>query len=173
MHLWLIAVPENSVNNRFDYPMGLMYLIFVAPFVFKLFKSLWKKEFAVLPWMVVLGWLAWWFGTQQTRYLYIPSILMFVTVIPELKQPSKLLWIVVLLALTLNGLSVVRAHKNIIGKSRRDILRPQDLELVKLSEDYIKNGRQDIVDLEYHDVLFAQFPVRVTKEKLPHTLNIN
>jgi len=26
-HFWLVAVPEQGVNNRFDYPLGLIYLL--------------------------------------------------------------------------------------------------------------------------------------------------
>ena len=29
-HFWLIAVPESGVNNAFDYPVGLIYLLVLA-----------------------------------------------------------------------------------------------------------------------------------------------
>ena len=35
-HFWLIAVPEDGVNNKYDYPVGLMYLIFLGPFFYML-----------------------------------------------------------------------------------------------------------------------------------------
>ena len=33
-HLWLIAVPEEELNNKYDYPVGLVYLIASGLFFF-------------------------------------------------------------------------------------------------------------------------------------------
>lgn len=60
-----------------------------------------------------------------------------------------------------------------IGKSWIEILRGKDQRILQMNKDYFEKGRKGYVDLEFHDVAYAQFPVRVTKESLPHTLAIN
>ncbi|PIW64371.1 MAG: hypothetical protein COW13_00915, partial [Candidatus Omnitrophica bacterium CG12_big_fil_rev_8_21_14_0_65_50_5] len=41
-HFWLIAVPEKDVNNAFDYPLGLVYLLVLGLFLRNVFLSLRK-----------------------------------------------------------------------------------------------------------------------------------
>ncbi len=60
LHLWLVAVPEKGVNNRYDYPLGLMYLLFVVPFGYLLFILGKKRKWALIPFFVVAYWLVWW-----------------------------------------------------------------------------------------------------------------
>ena len=169
-HFWLIAVPEESVNNRFDYPVGLMYLIFMAPFIYLIFGDFRKKELGAIPVFIAAYWLMWWIGVQETRHLYIPTLLIFLVVLPELRNYSSVFFSVVLIALMLNAISIFRAHKKDLGLPVQEVLREKDLEILKMNRDYIKEKRRDEVDMDFHDVAFAQFPVRVTKEKLPHTL---
>jgi len=77
-HFWLIAVPEKGVNNAFDYPLGLPFLLMVGPFLFLYGQRIVKKRFSICGTYLVLNWLSWWFGSQQSRFLYIPLILMFI-----------------------------------------------------------------------------------------------
>lgn len=169
-HLWLIAVPEKDVNNRFDYPVGLIYLIFLPPFLYMGFRDFKKKEFGLIPVLIGVCWFLWWMGPQEARYLYIPTILMLIVVIPEIRSYSSILLGVVFIALALNALSIFRTHKKDFGLSAKEVLRAKDLEIIKMNQEYMGKGKKDVVDLEFHDVAFARFPVRVTKESLPHTL---
>lgn len=169
-HFWLIAVPESGVNNRFDYPVGLVYLLILGPFVYRLLDSWRKKELAVLPFFVVLYWLSWWFGSQQSRFLYIPILLMMILVISSMRETTKVFVSVLLLALLLNALSLARSHQQDWGRPAASTLRPRDRELIEMSREYIKSNRKDVIELDFHDVVFAQFPVKVTRESLPHTL---
>jgi len=171
-HLWLIAVPEDEVNNAYDYPVGLIYLLFLGPFVRKFWDSLRNKEFVFIPLFIILYWITWWFGSQQTRFLYIPLVLMFISVIVWMKTPSKIFLVVLVLALFLNAVSIVRAHKNDWGKSGEEVLRKKDLSIVSLSRDYTKDGRTDFVRLNEHELAYAQFPVILTKKKIPFTLAV-
>ena len=78
----------------------------------------------------------------------------------------------ILVALCLNLVSVLRAHKNDFGLRRIESLQESDLEIVKMNKKYLKEGRIDSVYLENKEVAFAQFPVVVIKESAPYTLKI-
>ena len=170
-HFWLIAVPDEGVNNKFDYPVGLPYLLFIGPFIYFLYRCLRQKVFPVIPVFVVAYWLLWWAGTQQTRFLYIPVILMYITVLVELKNISFFLKGAVFLALLLNALSVFRTHYHDFGTEPLKLLRQEDLGLVAQSESYRSNNKTGYVDLPVGEVAFAQFPVNVTQGKLPFIIS--
>ncbi len=172
-HFWLIAVPDKGVNNRFDYPLGLTYLLFIGPFIYYFARSFFTRKFAVIPVFTVLFWLSWWQGSQQSRFLYIPVILMIICCISRMKRPSKVLMGCLFLALLINSISVLRANKHVFGKTSSEILRVKDLAILEMNNEYFQKGEGGYVDLEFHDVAYAQFPVRVTKESLPHTLAVN
>jgi len=157
-HFWLIAVPEEGVNNRYDYPVGLMYLLFVGPFLYVFISSLRKKKIGLLPFFVVVYWLVWWVGSQQTRFLFIPILLMFISVIATNKFQSRILIIAMLIALFLTGLSVFRAHRADFGCASWEVLRPKDRELIAMSKTV---NRNQPVKLNYPDVAFADFEVDV------------
>jgi len=169
-HFWLIAVPDKGVNNQFDYPLGLIYLLAIGPFLVQWIASLKLRTFSILSNFIVLYWISWWFGSQQSRFLYIPVLLMVILVVAQVLKPSRLFMIAVILGLCFNLLSVFRAHRNDIGKQPMEVLREKDKKLVTMSKDYHRAGRKDMVELDFHDVAFAQFPVKVIKENLPHTL---
>ena len=172
-HFWLIAVPDKGVNNKFDYPVGLVYLLFIVPFLWEFTASLRKKEFSVTPWFIVIYWLSWWFGSQQTRFLYIPLILMFIVIINMQKYSSKILLAMLALAMGLNFLSVTRAHQKDFGFKREEVLRVEDRQVFIMSQKYLQQGRHDVVPTENHEMAFAQFPVIVAPERLPYVLAIN
>jgi len=166
-HFWLMAVPDEGVNNKFDYPVGLPYLLFVGSFFYFCFCSFRRRQFPILPLFILTYWAVWWFGSQQTRFLYIPFILMYIVTSSELKMPSFVLKGVILLALLINSVSIIRAHKHDFGLPTQKILRGKDLKLISQNELYVNANRSDVVDLSYGDVAFAQFPVNVTKGNLP------
>ncbi len=168
-HFWLIAVPEKGVNNKYDYPLGLVYLLVLGPFVMMIRNQLRRKELEVSSLFIILFWMSWWFGSQQSRYLYIPVFLMVVKVISTMR-PSKVFMSILILAMSLNVLSVFRSHKDDFGKKIVQILRPKDLEIMSINRKYIQKNQKGFVDLNFRDVPFAQFPVRAVKEGLPHTL---
>ena len=75
-----------------------------------------------------------------------------------------------LIAMGLNGISVFRAHQHDLKLSRIDVLRPHDKEMFELSKKYLSQNRQDVVSLDNHEIAYAQFPVRINKEKLPFVI---
>jgi hypothetical protein len=169
-HLWILAVPTRGVNNVFDYPLGLTYLLVVGPFIWMLIRNLQQKTFPIVPIIAVLIWISWWFGSQQSRFFYPVLILMFVTVVGEIKYPSRLFITCLLIALGLNNLSLVRAHKTDFLKPAYQVLRVKDKELVVKSNEYVKANRTDLVEVSFPDVAYARFPVVVNKTSGPWIL---
>lgn len=166
-HFWLIAVPDKGVNNKFDYPAGLPYLLFIGPFIFFFFRSIKRKVIPIIPLFIVGYWAVWWIGSQQSRFLYIPIILMYVAVIAQIKKLSVVLMGALIVALLLNALSVYRANKRDFGSKPFDVLRAKDKELVAQNKSYLGENKKGYMDLSFGDAAFAQFPVNVAEEKLP------
>lgn len=161
-HFWLIAVPEQGVNNSYDYPLGLVYLIFLGPFLWFLVQSLIRREFVILPFLIIIYWVIWWFGSQQTRFLYVPVLLMVITVLSYLKNPSIVFLTCLSFALVFNCLSVFSAYKKDLGLQKEEVLRAKDRELSRMSSDYLKQGRHDTVSFAFYDIAYARFPVKVS-----------
>lgn len=157
-HFWFVAVPEKGVNNRYDYPLGLMYLLFLGPFLFYFFSSLRQKILPLLSLWVIVSWGIWWLGTQQTRFLFVPLILMYLIVASSIRVPSRVLLGVMLGAILLVSVSVYRANKQDLGCWGDSVLRQQDKELILLGRDQQPASK---ITLPFFDVAYATFPVEV------------
>ncbi len=70
LHLWRVAVPTQGVNNEYDYPLGLAWVLWV---VF-LIASFWLWVKGERPNLYIVAaisfWVLWWMGSQQARWLY-------------------------------------------------------------------------------------------------------
>jgi len=161
LHLWMVAVPEQGVNNRYDYPLGLPYLLFVVPFIYFTFISLKRRKLPLLSIFIILYWILWWLGSQQSRFLFVPLILMIITVAAAIEQPSKVFVFCLTLSLLLCAISFSRAYYRDFGISRYGILREQDKQIIKMNKAYREDKRNDVVVLERYDVAYANFPVKV------------
>jgi len=170
-HFWLISVPEKGVNNSFDYPVGLPYLLFLGPFIFLFMISIKRRHIPLIPLYIVLSWLTWWFGSQQSRFLFISIMLMIIVVLKEVK-PTNILLLAVIIAMTFNLLSLYRSHKIDFGKSGFEVLRQKDKELIDLSKKYYSDNVKGPIELDYPDVAFAGFPVSVVKSRPPFILEL-
>jgi hypothetical protein len=51
-----------------------------------------------------------------------------------------------------------------------EVLRTNDRQLVSLSRSYLEHNAAGLIDWPNHEIAYAQFPVMVRKEKLPHTI---
>ncbi len=162
-HFWLLAVPDKGVNNAFDYPLGLPYLLFIGPFIGSLILGFRYKRISALSIFVIAAWGLWWFGSQQTRFLYVPIVLIFMITILSWKSVPRWLVICLTAALGLQLISIWGAHKNDIFRSSYAVLREEDKQLLMLKEG----------EWPTHDASYAQFPVKVTKEKLPFSILFN
>lgn len=169
-HFWRIAVPTDGVNNVFDYPLGLTYLVVLGPFVFLMVRSFKERKIALVPWLVVIFWMVWFAGSQQTRWLYIPVGWMFIVVAAHIVKPSRILLGVVVIALGLNVLSLFRAYRSDFKKSRQDVLREKDKALRDSFDRYVREKEQGYVVLEDAEVAFARFPVMIHKESIPDVI---
>ena len=63
-------MPSRGVNNEFDYPLGLPWLLFV---ILAIAAGLEFRKTRALPGVLILAllfWAIWWMGSQQSRWLY-------------------------------------------------------------------------------------------------------
>lgn len=162
LHFWLLAVPEKGVNNRFDYPLGLSYLLLLGPFFVLLFNRLRERIFPVFPIFCVIYWALWWtVGSQQSRFLFVPVIGLLLVTVAELEKRQRLTTILrsaLVLSLALTSLSIVRAHKADWGRSAFDVLRPEDQSLVRQAA---RIGPGEVIETDRFDAGFAAFLVDV------------
>jgi len=147
-----------KVNNRYDYPLGLTYLLFIGPFFILTGGMLLKKKFGMLPVLIVAYWISWWMLTQQSRFLFIPVVLMFIIASCHTCMQSRVLLAMLIIALLSTLRSVYGAHHQDFGKSAVEVLRPKDKELIEMTKE---KKVDQIVDLDYPDVAYAGFPVEV------------
>ncbi len=166
-HFWWLAVPEQGVNNRYDYPVGLVYLLTLGPFGVYLVRSIWRRSAPILPILVVVFWAVWWLGSHQSRFLTIPLLLMMVLVFACQLKPSKVLLGCLLLSLALETVSVYRAHRDDFFKPISEVLRAKDRELLMLS--HSQYGKVLVVD--YPDAAFASVPIDVRGTNSVFVLN--
>ena len=66
-HFWLISVPDKGVNNRYDYPVGLVYLIFMGPFLYMFILALRRKRIRGFSFIYsfLLGFMVVWFTADK------------------------------------------------------------------------------------------------------------
>lgn len=169
-HIWLISVPEKDVNNSYDYPLGLVYLLVVGPFLVWLAAAIYRKKWPILSLFIVFYWISWWLGSHQSRFLYVPVLLMLILVIGSMKRLPVVFYGALLLALLSTALSVVRAHKGYLGKPLYSVLRERDHMLLEINEVYVKKKIKGPMVLNFHDVAYARFPVVAQPEAKPFTL---
>lgn len=167
IHWWLIAVPEKGVNNRYDYPAGLMYLLFLGLFLYFSWRALRQGKIPLLTLIVMSWWATWWLGSQQTRFLLVPMVLMLVLGSAYISNPSRILQAVILFALGLVALSVYGAHHRDWRKSVYEVLREKDKELLMINQ--ISKGEK--VTLNFPDAAFAAFPVDVRNNHSVFVIN--
>jgi len=160
-HFWILAVPEEGVMNRYDYPLGLPYLIFLGPFLYFSLRTIRNKKLPILPLLAIVYWITWWVGSQQARFLFIPLILIFISVSTAINKPTKVFLFTLLLALGLNFISLFRAHYSYFHLPTTHILRQKDRGLIELNQKYYRSQRNDTVVLDYYDIAYADFPVKV------------
>jgi len=158
MHFFLVAVPEKNVNNAFDYPMGLPYLLCFVPFCVYSVRKLFQKKISIVALMVTLFWMTWWIGSQQSRFLYIPVALMIIMVCMNVKS-SKIFLGLLVFSVLLNTISLVRSHKRDWFKSSLEVVRKEDRRILKMNKEYF-SGKIDSPVFHNTRVSFARFPVK-------------
>lgn len=160
-HFWRMAVPTKMrrVNNAFDYPVGLPILLFIVPFLFLFLKNLKERKFSLGGAFIILYWITWWVSTQQSRFLYIPIVLMFICVASTHFAKNRLLMSLLVCSVGFVSVSMVGNTKHVFKHSAYDVLRGKDKALVAMNKTY---QRVDgVVVLNTPDVSYANFPVDV------------
>lgn len=69
-HLWRVAVPTQGVNNEFDYPLGLPWLLGTFMLVVSLILGFREKRVTPESAIALAFWAVWWAGSHQSRWLY-------------------------------------------------------------------------------------------------------
>jgi len=158
-HWWLIAVPEKGVNNAFDYPVGMVYLLVLAPFMWHVVVTLKSKRLPVISAVILVWWLTWWFGSQQSRFLLVPICMMVVIAVASMPKLNRVFMMAVMMTLGLEVISLVNAHRADWGKPYFDVLRGKDKKLVLLNPE-----SAGTLDVDFPDVAFASLPVNVNND---------
>ncbi|MBF0531685.1 MAG: hypothetical protein HQL23_01145 [Candidatus Omnitrophica bacterium] len=169
-HMWLIAVPEKGVNNRYDYPVGLIYLLCVGPFLAVFFGSIRQRKINILYWSVVLFWGLWWYGSHQTRFLYVPLGLMILAVVTEEKFILKTFISAWLLSIVFTAVSVYRSQQPTFALKPAQVLRTYDQQLLKMSRTV---DRSQATAVESMDAAYADFPISVKQHSAFVILPVN
>ncbi len=159
-HFWILSVPEKNVNNRFDYPLGLPYLLVLLPFIFAFAEDLKNRKINLALWFCFWYWVFWWLGSQQSRFLYIPLVIMFIVVLSDQRFLCRSMLLGLLISLVLCCLSIVRAHKADFLREPEDVLRGRDKTLIEMSTT-VDRGKPAIIDFE--DAAFADFAVDIVQ----------
>jgi hypothetical protein len=160
--LWIIAVPEKNAVNRYDYPLGLPYLLFLGPFLYFTAVSFLRKKIPILSLFVIVFWVSWWLGSQQARFLYIPLLLIFILVSSALKAPPRVFLTCLVIALLFNLIAIYRAHSADFLKRPMQVMRQKDKDLLEMNKAYGKVLEKKEVILDYYDAAYAVFPVKVS-----------
>ena len=171
-HWWLLGVPEKGVNNAFDYPLGLTYLLMIGPFLFFFVNDILRRQFSPLNVLAAVIWGLWWFSAQQSRFLYVPLLIIFMVVIARMEKIPRGFFLGLLVSLFVESISLWGAHKGDMGRWGADVLRIQDKQILVLNRRYLEHSLSSYIDWPSHDVAYAQFPVMVRKEDLPFTIQV-
>jgi len=156
-HFWTIAVPDRGVNNAFDYPIGLPYLLCLGPFLYLLCRQVMNKSISLFSFLVLVFWATWWMGSQQSRWLYIPLIFMFIETCSEtVSTDSRLFRGGLILALLLTAASTFRSNRPDLRQWPRVALRAPDKQMLDASRRW--TGRKPM-DVNTTEVAFAESPV--------------
>jgi len=167
-HFWFLAVPEKGVNNRFDYPLGLVYLLIVGPFLYFFCRDLLRKKLDLVSLFIVLFWLSFWFGSQQSRFLFVPLVLMMMIVLKEPIVFRKIFCLGIVLSVMFTSISVFRAHKRDLFKSSMQVIREKDRKLIEMSN-HVERSVPVVINFE--DAAFANFAVNIKHKGSVFILN--
>lgn len=130
-HFWRIAIPAQGVNNAFDYPLGLPYWLCLAPFLWIAARQWRSGAFSREVLLAIAFYAVWWSVSQQSRWLYVPVILIFLAALNEdWVRDSPLFRGGLALGLGFALLSTARAHQARLRTIDPEaLIRPQDKAL--------------------------------------------
>ncbi len=110
-HLWRVAVPAvGMVNNEYDYPLGLTWLLVLVFFAMSVPE--WIRFKKVSPELVIAAvvWFLWWYSSQQSRWLYpLMAFGLLASVKTQIRASQTVVVAVVLVAAFMSLVSELRA----------------------------------------------------------------
>lgn len=145
-HLWRVAVPTQGVNNEFDYPLGLPWLLFLTLLAFHLAAGGWRNPVTLLA---LLFWALWWANAHQSRWLYPTLAFGFLATMAEQARARKVLPTLIALSFLLSLASQVRAMRPTIFVTNVEIQARQAAKIL-----YTPDGK-----LANSELLYVEKPV--------------
>ncbi len=158
IHLWAISVPSKGVNNEWDYPLGLGWLIMIVLLIFQIPDWIKSLNVPILPVISFSFWLVWWMTSQQSRWLYPAMALGWLAALPILNRvKSRVLGSLLVISASLSLVSEVRAFRSDFGKTPSQVQETQEIQwkmqspngIVKKKESLFVNGAITGVQLPY------------------------
>jgi hypothetical protein len=117
-HLWRVAVPSSGVNNEFDYPLGLPWLLLMVLLGFSLARGGRRDPMVQLT---LLFWLLWWLNSHQSRWLYPVLAFGFLATLPLMIQARRFFPFLLATSLVFSLISQVRSLLPTAHLSAREI----------------------------------------------------
>lgn len=145
LHLWRVAVPSAGVNNEYDYPLGLPWLLFLVLLAFSVKSGEWRHPVLLLA---VVFWAVWWVNAHQSRWLYPTLAFGLVGTLPQQKRAIFLMPTLLVLSTGFSLISQVRSLKPTFALSASE-LREKERANVKWD---------DKGQLVSHELLFVDRP---------------
>ena len=156
-HFWRVAVPAfGSVNNEYDYPLGLAWLIMLILVLGSIAQ--WYSVRRVSPELVmaVLLWVFWWFSSQQSRWLFpVIALGLLATVYTQIRINQKLLLGSIIISALFSALSLARSIQTDISVSAADVQFQLQVSTVSSPETEVARSKQ---------TLYVQHRVRSVEE---------
>ncbi len=125
-HFWRVSVPSDGVNNEYDYPLGLPWLLLVVLLGFSISKGGWR---APLFQLTILFWLLWWFNSHQSRWLYPTMAFGFLATIPQQLKVQKIFPYLLAVSLAFSLVSQTRSLLPTMGISAHEIQAKEEAKV--------------------------------------------
>jgi hypothetical protein len=130
-HFWKISIPTIGVNNEYDYPLGLSWLLFSVFLIASFPYWIRSKEIPIIILIALLQWVLWWNMTHQARFLYpVLALGLLGTMSIQKKVHPMILLTALCFSASLSLVSMWRAYKNDLGRSSAQIQKEQKEKLV-------------------------------------------
>jgi hypothetical protein len=140
-HLWRVSVPTSGVNNEYDYPLGLPWVLLLVLLIFSVINGQWRNPLVQLT---LIFWVLWWLNSHQSRWLYPVLAFGLLATIPMQLRAQRVLPALIAMSFAFTLLSQYRSLTPTIHMSAGEI-REREEAKVKWNPD----GRLESAELLY------------------------
>lgn len=140
-HLWRVSVPTRGVNNEYDYPLGLSWILMLVLLAFSGIGGKWRHPLLQLA---LAFWVLWWLNSHQSRWLYPVLAFGLLATIPMQLRAQRVLPPLIAISFAFTLLSQYRSLAPTIRMSAGAIIEREEAK-VRWSPD----GRLESAELLY------------------------